>query len=73
MKKSRKLACHVVNSNIAIGSLATLQTLHVLLALLEKIYDGELILPSSQISVRMYNTVVSIKFMMWKVCRSPTL
>ncbi len=30
-------------------------------------------LPSSQISGRMYNTVVSIKCLMWKVCRSPTL
>jgi hypothetical protein len=33
MKKSGKLACHVVNSNIAIGSLPTLQSLHGLLAL----------------------------------------
>jgi hypothetical protein len=31
------------------------------------------LLPSSQISGRMYNTVVSIKCMMWKACRSPTL
>ncbi len=30
-------------------------------------------LPISQISGRMYNTVVSIKCMTWKVCRSPTL
>ncbi len=30
-------------------------------------------LPSSQISGRMYNTVVSINCMMWKVCRRPTL
>ena len=44
IKKSGKLACHVVNSNIAIGSLPTLQTSHGLLALFEKIYDGELIL-----------------------------
>ncbi len=28
---------------------------------------------SSQISGRMYNTVVSIKCIMWEVCRSPTL
>jgi len=41
MKKSGKLAGHVVNSNIAIGSLPTLQTLHGLLALFEKIYYGE--------------------------------
>jgi hypothetical protein len=43
IKKSRKLVCHVVNSNIAIGSLPTLQTSHGLLALFEKIYYGELI------------------------------
>ncbi len=41
MKKSGKLACHVVNSNIAIGSLPTLQTLHGLFALIEKIYYGD--------------------------------
>jgi hypothetical protein len=41
MKKSGKLACHVVNSNIAIGSLAKLQTSHGLLALFEKIYYRE--------------------------------
>ncbi len=40
MKKSAKLECHVVNSNIAIGSLPTLQTSHGLLALFEKIYYG---------------------------------
>jgi hypothetical protein len=41
MKKSAKLVCHVVNSNIATGSLPTLQTLHGLLALFEKIYYGD--------------------------------
>ncbi len=41
MKKSAKLACHVVNSNITIGSLPTLQTSHGLLALFEKIYYGD--------------------------------
>jgi hypothetical protein len=41
IKKSRKLACHMVNSNIAFGSLPTLQTSHGLLALFEKIYYGE--------------------------------
>jgi hypothetical protein len=41
MKKSTKLACHVENSNIAVGSLPTLQTLHGLLALFEKISHGE--------------------------------
>jgi hypothetical protein len=41
IKKSGKLACHVENSNIAIGSLPALQTSHELLALFEKIYYGE--------------------------------
>jgi hypothetical protein len=38
MKKSEKLACHVVNSNIAIGYLPILQMSQGLLALFEKIY-----------------------------------
>jgi hypothetical protein len=38
MKKSVKLAGHVVNSYIAIGSLPTLQ---ISLVIFEKIYDGE--------------------------------
>jgi hypothetical protein len=38
MKKSGKLACHVVNSNIAIGSLLTLQISSGMLALFAKIY-----------------------------------
>jgi hypothetical protein len=38
MKKSVKLVCHVVNSNIAIGSLPTLQISPVIVALFEKIY-----------------------------------
>jgi hypothetical protein len=45
MKKSVKLACHVVNSNNAIDSLPTLQILLEIVALFEKIYDGEPILP----------------------------
>jgi hypothetical protein len=44
MKKSRKLACHVVNENIAIGSLPTLQIALGIVALFEKIYNGEPIL-----------------------------
>jgi hypothetical protein len=71
MKKSVKLVCHLVNSNIAIGSLSTLQI--SLGIVIEKIYDEEPILPVFQISGRMYNTVVSIKCMMLKECRSPTL
>ncbi len=41
--------------------------------LFEKIYDGELILTVFSNIGEVYNTVVSIKFMMWKVCRSPIL
>jgi hypothetical protein len=44
MKKSRKLSCHVVNSNIAIGSLPTLQISVGVVALFEKIYNAEPIL-----------------------------
>jgi hypothetical protein len=75
MKKSGKLACHVVNSNLAIGSLRKLQTSHGLLALLEKIYYREPIFTVfSDIGEDiLYNTVVSIKCMMYKVCRSPKL
>jgi hypothetical protein len=40
-KKSRKLACHVANLNIAIDTLPTLQLSVGLIALFEKIYDGE--------------------------------
>ncbi len=42
--KSVKLAGHVVNSNIAIGSLPTFQRSLGIFALFEKIYDGEPIL-----------------------------
>jgi hypothetical protein len=38
MKKSGKLAWHVMNSNIAVGSVPKLQMSHGLLALFEKIY-----------------------------------
>jgi hypothetical protein len=44
MKKSGKFVCHVLSSNIAIGSLPTLQISLVIIALFEKIYDGKPIL-----------------------------
>jgi hypothetical protein len=44
MKKSVKLACNMVDSNIAIGSLPTLQISLGIFALFEKIYDSEPIL-----------------------------
>jgi hypothetical protein len=44
MEKLVKLAFHVVNSNIAIGSLPTLQISLGIIASFEKIYDGQPIL-----------------------------
>jgi hypothetical protein len=44
MKKSGKLACNVVNSNIAIGSLSTLQISLGIVVLFETIDDGKPIL-----------------------------
>ncbi len=44
MKKSGKLACHVVNSNIAIGSLPRLQISLGIVALFEKFSYGDPIL-----------------------------
>jgi hypothetical protein len=41
MKKSAKLACHVVNSNIAIDSLPTLSISLGIIELFAKIYDGK--------------------------------
>jgi hypothetical protein len=40
-QKFGKLVCHVVNSNIAIDTLPTLQILVGVIALFEKIYDGD--------------------------------
>ncbi len=64
MKKSGKLACHVLNSNIAIGSLPTLQISLGIIASFEKIYDGKqnFFIVISYIG-RMYNIVVSNKGM----------
>jgi hypothetical protein len=44
MKKYVKVTCHVVNSNIANDSSPTLQRSLEIVALFEKIYDGEPIL-----------------------------
>jgi hypothetical protein len=41
MKKSGKLACYVANSNITIDTLPTLQISVGIIALFEKIYEGE--------------------------------
>jgi hypothetical protein len=67
MKKSMKLACHVVNSNIAIGALPALQISQRIVALFEKIFDDEPILTVfSNIGEEdvLYNAFVSIKCMM---------
>ncbi len=67
-----KLACHVVNSNIAIDSLPMLQ-ISLEIPALFRFMMVSWFLPLSQRSGRMYNTVVSINCVMWKVCRSPKL
>jgi hypothetical protein len=64
VRKSGKLVSHVVNSNIAIGSLPTLQILLGIVALFEKIYDGELILTVFSNIGEAYNTVVAMKGVM---------
>ncbi len=65
MKKSGKLAFHVVNSNIAIGSLPRLQISLGILALFEKISYGDPILTVvPNIGEDVQNTVVSIKCIM---------
>ncbi len=61
MRKSGKLVSHVANSNIAIGSLPTLQISLGIVALFEKIYDGE---PNITVFSNIgedYNTVVAMK------------
>jgi hypothetical protein len=60
MKKSVKLACHMVNSNIAVGSLPTFQISLQIVALFEKINDCELIVTVASNIGEVYNTVVSI-------------
>ncbi len=67
MKKSVKLACHVVNSNIANGSLPTLQISLRIVSLFKKIYDGEPILTIISNIGEDVNTDVSIQCMMWKI------
>jgi hypothetical protein len=57
MKKSEKLACHVVDSKMVIDSLPSVQLSPGIFALLEKIYDGNRFLWTSLISGRMFNTV----------------
>jgi hypothetical protein len=56
--------CHVVNSNIAIGSLPTLQISLGIVVLFEKIYDGEPILAVFSNIGEDYNTVVAMKGIM---------
>jgi hypothetical protein len=65
MKKSGNLASSVVNSNIAIGSLPTIQISLGMLALFEKIYyEVPILTVFSNIREdvkHLYNTVVSNK------------
>ncbi len=58
-KKSVIIASHVLNSNSAINSLPIVQISQGIVALFEKIYDGEPIL-----TVFSVGTVVSIKCIM---------
>jgi hypothetical protein len=64
VKKSGKLVCHVLNSNIAIDSLPTLQISLGIMALFEKIYDGEPFLTVFSNIGDDYNSVVSMKGIM---------
>ena len=78
MKKSGKLECHVVNWNIAINSLPTIPISLAIVALYEKIYDGE-----SSLSVfscylggcteQYEHERVSTKCMMWNLSRPDTI
>jgi hypothetical protein len=64
VEKSGKLVCHVLNSNIAIDSLPTLQISLGIIALMENIYDGEPFLTVFSIIGEDYNTAVSMKGIM---------
>jgi hypothetical protein len=66
MKKSRKLACHVANLNIAIDTLTTLHISVGLIALFKKIYDGEPIFTvisniGEDVKCRCFNKVYDVK------------
>jgi hypothetical protein len=64
VRKSGKLVSHVANSNIAIGSLPTLQISLGIVALFEKIYDGEPMITDFSNIREDYNTVVAMKGIM---------
>jgi hypothetical protein len=59
-EKSRKLVCHMVNSNIAIDSLPTLQISLGIVGLFEKIYYVKPIVTVFSNIGEDYNTVVSM-------------
>ncbi len=69
MRKSAKLAHHVVNSNIAIDSLPRLQISLGIIALFEKIYDRDPILTvisnnGEEVQYRCFNEVYDLKKVM---------
>ncbi len=64
MRKSGKLVSHMMNSNIAIGSLLTLQISLEIFALFENIYDGEPIITDFLKIGEDYNIVVAMKGIM---------
>ena len=66
MKKTGKLASHVLNSNIAIDSLPTFQISVGIIALFEKIYDREPILTvissiGEEVQFHCFNEVYDMK------------
>jgi len=78
MKKSGKRECHVVNSNNAINSLPTIPISLAIVALYEKIYDGEPILSVfpcylGGCTEQYEYKSVSIKCMMWNLSRPDTI
>ncbi len=73
IKKSGTRACHVVNSNIAIGSLPNVAW-PVSVIWKDLLWRADLYrLLKYRGGCTLYNTVLAIKCMMWKVCRSPAL
>ena len=66
MKKSVKHACHAANSNNALDSLPTLQISLGIIALFERIYDGEPIVTvisniGEYVKYRCFNKVYDVK------------
>ncbi len=66
MKKSRSLACHVINSDSAINSMPTVKIALGIVALFEKIYHGDPILTvfsviREEVQDRRFSSVYDVK------------